>query len=155
MIKDMLFDTTFLLPFFGIDLEEINQLTDKAYLMVRKMYFAEISIYEVKFKLVSLYRKGKIPFELLNDFWRNLSILIDDSKIKFIEYDEQIDRLVNALERDDKINLSIIDQIIVATASKVSVLVTLDNDILKHKALLREEYGITVYSLEDLKKLLS
>jgi len=55
--RKLLLDTTFLLPFFEIDLGEINKVVEDLYSKLPALYYAEISIYEVKFKLISLYRK--------------------------------------------------------------------------------------------------
>lgn len=94
MVRELLLDTTFLLPFFEIDLGEINRIVEDLYSKLPALYYAEISIYEAKFKLVSLYRKKRISFDIIKNFWRNLSILKDDEKIIFVPYDARIDDYV-------------------------------------------------------------
>ncbi|MHA1665489.1 MAG: hypothetical protein ACTSVW_06610 [Candidatus Njordarchaeales archaeon] len=148
MSKNLLLDTTFLLPYFGLDLGNINAFVDTLYEKLPKLYFAEISVYEAKFKIVSLYRKKRIPWVIVNNFGANLSVLEDSKKIIFIKYCRNVDRYVNELENKLPRKLGILDEIIVATAISFGNLLTIDEKILELKRELKEDFGLEVLSYE-------
>jgi len=150
----LLLDTTFLLPFFELDLGSINDIVDDLYSQLSVLYFAEISICEAKFKIISLYRKDIIPFSIVRSFWENLSILKEDEKIAFIPYDMQIDDNVNKLESEFPKKLEIIDEIIVATAITIGNLLTIDEEILNLKTKIEEKFGLKIYDLREITSLL-
>ncbi len=150
MVRELLLDTTFLLPFFEIDLGEINRIVEDLYSKLPALYYAEISIYEAKFKLVSLYRKKRISFDIIKNFWRNLSILKDDEKIIFVPYDARIDDYVNKLEEKLPRKLEIIDELIVATAIPIGNLLTMDDEILGMRDQIKKLFNLEVYDIETI-----
>ena len=150
MVRKLLLDTTFLLPFFEIDLGEINRIVEDLYSKLLALYYAEISIYEAKFKLVSLYRKKRISFDIIKNFWRNLSILKDDEKIIFVPYDARIDDYVNKLEEKLPRKLEIIDELIVATAIPIGNLLTMDDEILGMRDQIKKLFNLEVYDIETI-----
>ena len=150
MVRKLLLDTTFLLPFFEIDLGEINRIVEDLYSKLLALYYAEISIYEAKFKLVSLYRKKRISFDIIKNFWRNLSILKDDEKIIFVPYDARIDDYVNKLEEKLPRKLEIIDEMIVATAIPIGNLLTMDDEILGMRDQIKKLFNLEVYDIETI-----
>ena len=150
MARKLLLDTTFLLPFFEIDLGEINKVVEDLYSKLPALYYAEISIYEVKFKLISLYRKKRIQFDIIKNFWRNLSILKDDEKIIFVPYNARIDDYVNKLEEKMPRKLEIIDEIIVATAIPIGNLLTIDEEILNLRNQIKKLFNLEVYDIETI-----
>lgn len=150
MVRELLLDTTFLLPFFEIDLGEINRIVEDLYSKLLALYYAEISIYEAKFKLVSLYRKKRISFDIIKNFWRNLSILKDDEKIIFVPYDARIDDYVNKLEKKLPRKLEIIDELIVATAIPIGNLLTMDDEILGMRDQIKKLFNLEVYDIETI-----
>ncbi len=150
MVRKLLLDTTFLLPFFEIDLGEINRIVEDLYSKLPALYYAEISIYEAKFKLVSLYRKKRISFDIIKNFWRNLSILKDDEKIIFVPYDARIDDYVNKLEEKLPRKLEIIDELIVATAIPIGNLLTMDDEILGMRDQIKKLFNLEVYDIETI-----
>jgi len=150
VVRELLLDTTFLLPFFEIDLGEINRIVEDLYSKLPALYYAEISIYEAKFKLVSLYRKKRISFDIIKNFWRNLSILKDDEKIIFVPYDARIDDYVNKLEEKLPRKLEIIDELIVATAIPIGNLLTMDDEILGMRDQIKKLFNLEVYDIETI-----
>jgi len=150
VVRKLLLDTTFLLPFFEIDLGEINRIVEDLYSKLPALYYAEISIYEAKFKLVSLYRKKRISFDIIKNFWRNLSILKDDEKIIFVPYDARIDDYVNKLEEKLPRKLEIIDELIVATAIPIGNLLTMDDEILGMRDQIKKLFNLEVYDIETI-----
>ena len=135
-------------PFFELNLGHVNEISETLYSGLKEICFAEISLYEAKFKLISLYRRGRIKEEILESFWRNLEVLRADPKVKFIPYDFEVDNAVNELEKDEDVKLDAIDEIIVATAIKVGYLVTMDREILGARERLKS-YGLTVLNPEE------
>ena len=150
MVRKLLLDTTFLLPFFEIDLGEINRIVEDLYSKLLALYYAEISIYEAKFKLVSLYRKKRISFDIIKNFWRNLSILKDDEKIIFVPYDARIDDYVNKLEEKLPRKLEIIDELIVATAIPIGNLLTMDDEILGMRDQIKKLFNLKIYDIKTI-----
>jgi len=149
----LLLDTSFLLPFFGLDLGDINDIVEKLYYKLSNLYFAEISIYEAKFKLISLYRKKRIPIDLIENFWENLRILYDDDRIIFIPYDKEVDANLNHLEKTLEERLGIVDELIIASAMLVGNLLTLDEDILRMRNVMAEKFGLQIFGLTDISEL--
>jgi len=150
VVRKLLLDTTFLLPFFEIDLGEINRIVEDLYSKLLALYYAEISIYEAKFKLVSLYRKKRISFDIIKNFWRNLSILKDDEKIIFVPYDARIDDYVNKLEEKLPRKLEIIDEMIVATAIPIGNLLTMDDEILGMRDQIKKLFNLKIYDIKTI-----
>ena len=150
MARKLLLDTTFLLPFFEIDLGEINKVVEDLYSKLPALYYAEISIYEVKFKLISLYRKKRIQFDIIKNFWRNLSILKDDEKIIFVPYNARIDDYVNKLEEKMPRKLEIIDEMIVATAIPIGNLLTMDDEILGMRDQIKKLFNLKIYDIKTI-----
>lgn len=150
-MKRILLDTTFLLPFFGLDLGEINSILENIYENSEGLYFAEISLYEALFKLFSLYRREKITDEIINNFWKNFEILTTDRKIKFVKPSNKIISTMNMLEKKLSAKLNIIDMLIVASAIDIRSLLTVDRAILRSREEIKKITGIVVYSPSTLK----
>jgi len=129
--KRILLDTTYLLPFFKIpiDVGRFERAQFKKILAhYTSIHFAEISLYEVKAKLVRLKKKTKVNDTIFEAFWHNWTVLREDPKFIIEPYQEGIDKNLNVIS-SRFLSLDVFDSLILATAMKVGTVLTEDEDI--------------------------
>ena len=125
-------DTTFLLPFFQIDInvEAFNLDSYKEFLTkLSEVHLSELSIFEAKAKLFRLSRKDTTYKQALEIFGNNLAILREDEKFIFHQYTKHDDTHFNLISAKN-LGLDSFDIIIVAQALDVGILITEDREIL-------------------------
>ena len=125
-------DTTFLLPFFQLDIEVNGFSLEKfeAFLSrLDEVHLSELSIYEAKAKLFRLSRRNEGYTKALESFGDNLTVLRDDETIHFHPYRQMDDSRFNLISGKDP-SLDIFDVIIVAQAVDIGLLITEDKEIL-------------------------
>lgn len=125
-------DTTFILPFFQIDVNvEAFTLTKfKGFLTkLPQIHFSELSIFEAKAKLQRLSRKDATYVHALKSFGTNLATLREDEKIIFHPYTAQDDENFNLIYSKN-LGLDSFDTIIIAQALNTGTLITEDKEIL-------------------------
>jgi len=131
--SEVFLDTTFLLPFFQVNIaiEGFTLKKFKKFLMqLSKVHFSELSIYEAKAKIYRLSRKDSTYMKALENFGTNLSILRADEKIIFHPYTERDDEYFNIISSKN-LKLNSFDMIILAQALNGDILLTEDKEILK------------------------
>ncbi|MEM2848847.1 MAG: PIN domain-containing protein [Candidatus Bathyarchaeia archaeon] len=131
-IGSVFLDTTFLLPFFqiNINVEAFTLERFKEFLTeTSQIHFSELSIFEAKAKLHRLSKRNTAYRKALEDFGANLKILRGDEKFTFHPYTAQDDKYFNIISSKN-LELDAFDTIIVAQALKVGTLVTEDREIL-------------------------
>lgn len=131
-VSEAFLDTTFLLPFFqlDIDVEGFSPKGLEVFLSrLDKAHFSELSIYEAKAKLFRLSRRDERYADALENFGGNLAVLRDDEMISFHPYSELDDRRFNLISGKD-LDLDVFDMIILAQAVDVGFLLTEDEEIL-------------------------
>ena len=129
---DVFLDTTFILPFFQINIkvEAFTLSKFKEFLTkLPKVHFSELSIFEAKAKLQRLSRKNTTYMQALEAFGANLSILREDEKFVFHPYTAQDDENFNLIYSKN-LELDSFDMIIVAQALNMNMLITEDKEIL-------------------------
>jgi predicted nucleic acid-binding protein len=125
-------DTTFILPFFQIDINvEAFTLTKFREFLTKlpEAHFSELSIFEAKAKLQRLSRKDASYVQALKAFGTNLATLREDEKFTFHPYTDQDDENFNLIYSKN-LGLDSFDMIIVAQAIKTGTLITEDKEIL-------------------------
>jgi hypothetical protein len=125
-------DTTFLLPFFQIDVsvEGFDLGGFKEFLMgLSKIHFSELSVFEAKAKLYRLRTKGGAYARALEAFGHNLAILRGDEKFAFHPYGARDDEYFNSILAK-RFALDGFDMVIMAQAMSIGTLITEDEDIL-------------------------
>jgi len=125
-------DTTFILPFFQIDIdvEAFNLTKFKEFLAkLSQAHFSELSIFEAKAKLQRLSRKNTTYVQALKAFRTNLATLREDEKFVFHPYTAQDDENFNLIYSKN-LGLDSFDMIIVAQALNTGTLITEDKEIL-------------------------
>jgi len=136
-------DTTFLLPFFqvNVSIEAFTINKFKEFLTkIRHVHFSELSIFEAKAKLHRLSLKNATYKQALEAFGANLATLREDEKFIFHPYTAQDDKYFNLLSTK-KLELDAFDMIIVAQALTIGTLITEDKEILnvrKQKAFMKD-----------------
>jgi len=138
--KPVFMDTTFLLPFFRVNIEVEGFSLDKfeSFLTkISKLHFSELSIFEAKAKIFRLSRENKAYTPALEDFGKNLTVLRGDERFIFHPYTGQDDRFFNSISAKD-LALDSFDMIILAQALNIGLLVTEDEEILRIRD--REEF---------------
>jgi len=130
--RELFLDTTYILPFFqvpiivkGFELSNFKTLIANLF----KVHVAELSIYEVKAKLLRLSKVRRGYEQALRAFGQNLNVLRLDEKFVFHNYTSEADELFNQLLASAK-RLDAFDLIILSEASTVGELLTEDGDIL-------------------------
>jgi len=124
-------DTTFLLPFFQIDIEVEAFTLDrfKQFLTtLSEVHFSELSVFEAKAKIHRLSRINVTYVQALKAFGGNLSTLREDEKTTFHPYTELDDAYSN-LVSSKKLKLDSFDMMIMAQALDVGTLITEDKEI--------------------------
>jgi len=125
-------DTTFILPFFQIDInvEAFNLTKFKEFLTkLHEVHFSELSIFEAKAKLQRLSRKNTTYVQALKAFGTNLATLREDEKFIFHPYTAQDDKNFNLIYSKN-LQLDSFDMIIMAQALNTGTLITEDREIL-------------------------
>ena len=125
-------DTTYLLPYFGLDLavEGFTPTRFIEYLTpIDEIHFSEISIIEAKAKINRLNQRNRAYHASHVDFGASLGILREDDKIHFHSYEPEDDIRFNFLAETGA-QLDAFDMVIVAQASRVGRLLTEDGEIL-------------------------
>ncbi len=142
-MEKIFLDTTFVLPFFGIDLE-IKGYTPKVFKNIlsdfKSVHVSFLSIYEAKAKITRMYKNKKISYETMESFWPKLKILLESERFKFHIYDEQTDRNYNLIS--NTYPLDAFDTLILASAMDVGALLTEDTDMLSIRDKLRTRIQI-------------
>ncbi|MDI6691022.1 MAG: PIN domain-containing protein [Candidatus Bathyarchaeota archaeon] len=131
-ILEVFLDTTFILPFFQLDID-IDGFTVERFRKflsrLDKVYVSELSIYEAKAKLFRLSRMNRVYADALENFGDNLAVLRDDERICFRPYTKGDDFRFN-LMWSKGLGLDVFDAIIVAQSVDVGLLITEDTEIL-------------------------
>ncbi|MEM3551741.1 MAG: PIN domain-containing protein [Candidatus Bathyarchaeia archaeon] len=125
-------DTTFLLPFFQLDIavEAFTIENFEDYLQgLSEIHVSELSVFEAKAKIFRLSRKNPAYTTALKNFGRNLTLLREDEKFFFHPYMEFDDVQFNLISSINQ-NLDSFDIIILAQASNIGLLITEDKEIL-------------------------
>jgi predicted nucleic acid-binding protein len=125
-------DTTFLLPFFQVDIEIEAFSLERFKKFLRdltEVHFSELSIYEAKAKLRRLSRKEKNYTLALDTFGASLAVLLGDGKFIFHPYTKEDDDYFNLISEKSP-ELDSFDMIILAQAYGVGFFVTEDEKIL-------------------------
>ena len=140
---DVFVDTTYLMPFFYLNID-VNGFSREKFreklLDFRRIHVSEISIVEVKAKIVRMHNRK------INEVFReSLSVLRNDEHFVFHGYTADDD---TRFEEIGKMNLDFIDRIIVSQAFSVGFLLTEDSQILKNKNLLKK-LGLDVVSWKE------
>ncbi len=134
-MREIFLDTTFVMPFFYIDIDVKGFSRKKFAELIRKIdkiHISEISIFEAKVKILQ-NRNEKV----LKKFNEGLSILRSNRKVVIHGYTAKHDQSLNDM-LDILNDINIIDLIIIAQAKEVGTLLTEDRIIHKH----RNEIGI-------------
>jgi len=128
-------DTTFLLPFFQLDISveafDLNAFRE----FVEKLseaHASELSIFEAKTKLLRLSRKDTAYNQVLENFGSNLAVLREDERFIFHPYTKRDDAHLNLISTR-KLELDSFDAIIVAQSLDLGLLVTEDREIVSLK----------------------
>jgi len=131
-IPAVFLDTTFLLPFFQLEIavkdftiEDFKEFLTKA----SEIHVSELSIFEAKAKLFRLSRKNAAYMEALENFGNNLTVLRNDERFVFHPYTGQNDAHFNLISAKEW-KLDSFDIIILAQALEVELLITEDEEIL-------------------------
>ena len=129
-MRDIFLDTTYVMPFFYMDID-VKGFSRKKYAeliqKLDKIHVSEISIFEAKVK--SLQTRSK---DVLRKFNMGLSVLRSDERVEIHGYTEKHDQALN--EMLDVLNdVNVIDLIIISQAKEVGILLTEDKIIHKHK----------------------
>lgn len=125
-------DTTFLLPFFQLDIavEAFTLGKFKDFLEgLSEVHVSELSVFEAKAKIFRLSRKDSAYADALKNFGKNLALLREDEKFFFHPYMEVDDAQFNLISSINQ-NLDSFDIIILAQASNIGLLITEDKEIL-------------------------
>lgn len=140
-ISAVFLDTTFLLPFFQLDLSveafDLNRFREFL-AKLSEVHASELSIFEAKAKLFRLSRKNAVYMEALESFGDNLAVLREDERFIFHPYTKRDDAYFNLISAKN-LRLDSFDIIIVAQALEMGLLVTEDEEILS----LREQGAFT------------
>ena len=125
-------DTTFILPFFqiNINVEAFTLNKFKEFLTkLPQVHLSELSIFEAKAKLQRLSRKNTNYLQALKAFGTNLVTLREDEKFVFHPYTAQDDENFNIIYSKN-LGLDSFDIIIIAQALNTGILITEDKEIL-------------------------
>ncbi|WP_456328335.1 PIN domain-containing protein [Archaeoglobus sp.] len=129
-MREIFLDTTFVMPFFYMDIDVKGFSRKKFAELIRKLdkiHISEISIFEAKAKVLQ-NRSEKV----LKKFNEGLSILRSDRRVVIHGYtakhDQNFNDMLNILN-----DVNVIDLIIIAQAKEVGTLLTEDRIIHKHK----------------------
>ena len=130
--SDILIDTTFLLPFFGIPVGVRGfTVTDfsRFVLACKRIHVAELSVYEAKAKILrlSMIDDGYRP--ALLEFGSNLRVLRGDERFVWHPYSAKTDDRLNELVKAGA-QLDTFDAIVVSESAAVGALLTEDREIL-------------------------
>jgi hypothetical protein len=131
-ISAVFLDTTFLLPFFQLDIavEAFTLNKFKTFLArLSEIHVSELSIFEAKAKIFRLSKKDHAYMQALENFGKNLSLLREDEKLVFHKYTEADDAYFNLISSINQ-SLDSFDIIMVAQALNVGVLLTEDKEII-------------------------
>jgi len=147
-MKEIFLDTTYVMPFFYMDID-VKGFSRKKYAeLVQKLeriHLSEVSIFEAKVK--SLKTRS---VEVLEKFNKGLSILRSDRRIEIHGYTAEHDRALNDMLELLK-DVNIIDLIIISQARGVGALLTEDRVIHEHS----DEIGIDILDWKSFVKILS
>jgi hypothetical protein len=130
---EVFLDTTFILPFFQIDIEvEGFDLAEFAEVLSKlpKVHLSELSIFEAKAVLRRLSREEPAYLQALWAFGTNLAALREDERFVFHTYTPQDDENFNLIHSKN-LGLDSFHMIILAQALNVGTLVTEDGEILR------------------------
>ena len=140
---DVFVDTTYLMPFFYLDIDVDGFSREKFRENLsgfRRIHVSEISIVEVKAKIIRMKDRK------INEVFReSLSVLRGDEHFVFHGYTADDDARFEEIE---EMNLNFIDRIIVSQAFSVGFLLTEDSQILKNKSSLKK-LGLDVVSWKE------
>ncbi len=130
--QEFFLDTTFLLPFFQIDIAVENFTIESFAYFIRtasRIHFSELSVYEAKAKIHRLAKRNQAFSQSLSDFGDNLTVLRDDEKFVFRSFSKLADHYFNSLiETFPKLNS--FDAILLSQASNVGLIITEDQELL-------------------------
>ena len=125
-------DTTFLLPFFQLDIT-VEAFTIEKFrdflTQLSEIHISELSIFEAKAKIFRLSKKNASYTPILKDYGSNLAVLREDEKIVFHTYTKADDAYFNLISAKNT-NLDSFNIIIVAQALDVGLLITEEKEIL-------------------------
>jgi len=144
-MKEIFLDTTFVMPFFYMDIDIKGFSRKKFAEIIRKLekiHISEISIFEAKAKV--LQNRNEVVLKKFNE---GLSILRSDRRVIIHGYTAEHDRNFNSM-LDILSDVNIIDLIIISQAKDVGMLLTEDRVIHKH----RDEIGIDVLNWKSFVK---
>lgn len=144
-LRGIFLDTTFLLPFFQIQVKvkAFTPLTFEEWLRtIDQVHVSELSIYEAKAKIYGLSKADPAYRPALRAFGENLEILRADKRFLFHTYSKDADDYFNSL-MGIRVVIDAFDAIILSQAARVGFLLTEDRDILK----LRDAEGFRSHPL--------
>jgi len=128
-------DTTFLLPFFQLDilvesftLEKFRDFLNR----ISEIHFSELSVFEAKAKIFRLSKKNPAYVNALENFGENLGVLRQDEKFIFHPYTKMDDEYFNRISSKNP-DLDCFDAIILAQAADAELLITEDREILNFR----------------------
>ncbi len=142
-----LLDTTYLLPFFGIEIrvEQVRQHLSHLLASGRRMLYHPLSLVEAKWVILSMERTGKPS--LRASFIEGLDALLADKRFKSFpltskSVEENADRLLDEGLKD------YFDRMLACTAySLQATLLTEDEELLNPKGPLRILHGLRVMTV--------
>jgi len=155
--KIIFLDTTFVMPFFQIQINIKNfdkNIFEKILRKFQLIILSEISLIEILFKLTKMYTKKKISDNIFNIFKENLSILREDRKIKIKTITStDINNYLYFLKLKYKLNP--IDMLILAQGIEADIILTEDKNILKisEEKSFKEKYKAKILNWSKLTQL--
>ena len=131
-LSSVFLDTSFLLPFFQLDIA-VEGFTLKGFkdflTKLSEIHVSELSIFEAKAKIFRLSKKDPAYTPALKSFGENLAVLRKDEKFVFHPYTEFDDANFNLISSINQ-SLDSFDIIIVSQALTTGLLLTEDKEIL-------------------------
>jgi hypothetical protein len=155
--RGLFLDTTFILPFFGVNIDTPHaESLEKALVVFDELHVSEASLLEAKSKLQRVIIKDPSFEAAFFEFGEKLELLRGDERIKFHGYTASDDRFFNII-RGVSPRLDFFDHVILAQSISVGTLLTEDRvllDLRKKPEFVscREFGGFTIRRLGELLK---
>jgi len=143
MIREIHLDTTYIMPFFHLDIDVegfSRELYKEIIISIQKIHLSEISIIEAKAKSLKIGRGEKLSV-INKRFNDGLAVLKSDSKVKIHSYIPEDDKKFNEIL---PLGLDFFDSIILAQSYKAGSLLT------ENMKLLRSNVGIEIINWKKL-----
>jgi len=141
-------DTTFVLPFFGVDIDTPHaESLERALEAYDELHISEASLLEAKSKLQRIIIKDSRFEAAFLEFGDKLDILRGDERIMFHGYTASDDRFFNIIKGISP-RLNFFDQVILAQSISIGSLLTEDEMLL---ALRRNSEFLSRRELRDFK----